>query len=266
MRTAIAILLLLLAGCAVQQPPETPEVVAEALPETTEVPADWSAEAQDTGEVDDGWLADFGDARLEALAAEALDNNLNLRIAAAQVDRAAGLARAAGAALKPAVGFGGDIGETWVDEHGSGTNYGAALSISWEIDVWGRIRAGAQAGEEALAASVADYEYARQSLVATIAKTWFLATEAKQQYALIAEAVGTFREILEIVEVKQDVGQVTMKDVSLARADLASAEEALRQAKSAYEQVQRGRVVLGHRDRIALDHLVQRDLRSQERS
>ena len=47
-----------------------------------------------------------------------------------------------------------------------------------------------------------------------------------------------------VVETKQEVGQVTMKDVSLSRADLASAEEALRQAQSAYEQVQRGLEVL----------------------
>ncbi len=166
-----AFLLLILAGCAVagcavQQPPETPEVVAEALPETTEVPAEWSAETQDTGEVDDGWLAGFGDARLETLAAEARDHNLDLRLAAAQVDRAAGLARAAGAALKPAVGFTGDLAETWGDALASGTSYGAALAVSWEADVWGRVRAGAQAGEAALAASAADYEYARQSLVA----------------------------------------------------------------------------------------------------
>ncbi len=80
--------------------------------------------------------------------------------------------------------------------------------------------------------------------MATIAKTWFLATEARLQRALIEEAVETFREILEVVEIKQEVGQVTLKDVSLARADLASAEEALRQAQSAYEQVQRGLEVL----------------------
>ena len=235
---------LALGGCAVQPPPETPEVVAEALPETTEVRTEWSGEAEDSGNVDDGWLAGFDDPQLDALAAEALDNNLNLRIAAAQVDRAAGLARAAGAALKPAVGFAGDIAETGGDALASGTSYGASLAVSWEIDVWGRVRAGARAGEAALQATVADYEYARQSLVASTAKTWFLATEAKLQRALIEEAVATFREILEVVEVKQEVGQVTMKDVSLARADLASAEEALRQAQSAYQQVQRGLEVL----------------------
>ena len=239
-----AAMLVVLCGCAVQQPRETTELVTEALPETTEVPAEWSAAAEDTGEVDDGWLTEFRDPQLNALAAEALDNNLNLRLAATQVDRAAALARAAGAALKPAVGFAGDIAETWGDTNASGTTYGASLVMSWEADVWGRVRAGAQAGEEALAASVADYEYARQSLVASIAKTWFLASEVKLQRALIEDAVATFRDILEVVEIKREVGQVTDKDVALAKADLASAEEALRQAESAYQQIQRGLEVL----------------------
>ena len=91
--SAATAMLVVLCGCAVQQPRETTELVTEALPETTEVPAEWSAAAEDTGEVDDGWLTEFRDPQLEALAAEALDNNLNLRLAATQVDRAAGLAR-----------------------------------------------------------------------------------------------------------------------------------------------------------------------------
>jgi len=240
----LAIGALMLTGCAVKKPPETSVVVAEALPETTEVPDDWSAEAEDTGEVDDGWLSSFGDPQLQALAEEALANNLNLRIGAAQVDRAAGLARAAGAALKPAVGFAGDISDTGGDALASGTSYNASLAVSWEVDVWGRVRSQARAGEEAFQATVADFEYARQSLVATTAKTWFLATEVRLQRDLAQEAVETFKGVLEVVEAKEEIGKVTMQDVSLARADVASAEEALRQAQSAYEQTLRSLEVL----------------------
>jgi len=55
--------LILLAGCASQleAPPETAEVVADALPETTEVAAEWSAPAGDTGVVDDDCLKTFTD-------------------------------------------------------------------------------------------------------------------------------------------------------------------------------------------------------------
>lgn len=231
-------------GCAVKAPPETGVIVDEALPETTEVPEEFSAEVVDSGEVDDGWLYGFGDPQLEALVDEALANNLNLRIGAAQVDRAAGIARAAGAALKPAIGFAGDISETGGDAAVSGTSYNASLAVSWELDVWGRVRAQARAGEAAFEATVADFEYARQSIVATLAKTWFLATEARLQRDLAEDAVETFRGILEVVETKEDIGQVTQQDVALARADVAAAEDALRQAQSAYEQVVRGLEVL----------------------
>ena len=67
------------------------------------------------------------------------------------------------------------------------------------------------------AATVADYEFARQSLAAQVAKTWFLATELKQQVALATETVDILNRLTEIVETKQKVGQVSMQDVYLER-------------------------------------------------
>ncbi|MFV2071738.1 MAG: RND transporter, partial [Thermoanaerobaculales bacterium] len=68
----------------------------EALPATTEIRDKWAAGAEDSGRVDDGWIATFGDPMLNGLVDEAINNNLNLRLAASQVERAAGLARLAG--------------------------------------------------------------------------------------------------------------------------------------------------------------------------
>jgi hypothetical protein len=64
----------LLSSCAtpLQEPPPQEEVLEDALPETTEIRAEWAAPADDAGQVDDGWLATFGDPQLEALVAEAL--------------------------------------------------------------------------------------------------------------------------------------------------------------------------------------------------
>ncbi|MEE8525529.1 MAG: efflux transporter outer membrane subunit [Thermoanaerobaculia bacterium] len=234
------LLALLVASCATAPAPTTREVVETALPETTRVPEVWSAEAEDSGYVDDGWIASFDDQQLEALVEQALANNPNLRIAAAQVDRAAGLARVAGSALKPTVSLAGDIAEIGGDSAVSGTSYSAGIAVSWEADVWGRVRAGATAGEEALAATVADYEYARQSLAAATAKSWFLATESRMLLDLASETVELYRQLLELVETKHRVGRVSMQDVHLARADLASSEEAVRQARSGNEQAVRG--------------------------
>jgi outer membrane protein TolC len=175
---------LLLTGCAtqLQEPPTQEEVLEDALPETTEIRAEWAAPADDAGDVDDDWLATFEDPQLEALVAEALNTqNPNLRILSAQVDRATAAARLAGAALKPTVALGGDLSGTTGPSAVEQESAAGGIGVSWEADVWGRVQAGVNAAEESLRATVADFEFARQSLIAGVAKSWYLATELRLQ-------------------------------------------------------------------------------------
>jgi outer membrane protein, multidrug efflux system len=232
-------------SCAVQQPPETTEIVEQALPESTRVPAEWQAADTDTGEIDDAWIASFNDSLLTALVEEALQNNRNLQAAAAQVERSAALARIAGSQLQPTVVFAGDVAQLGGSDPVAGvSDWSGGVAMSWEADVWGRVRAGTQAAEEGLAASQFDYAYARLSLAATIARAWFLATETALMVGLFEESVELFTELKDLVQTKQEVGQISMQEVYLAEADVASAEEALRQARAAHQQVLRSLEVL----------------------
>ncbi|MHC4611721.1 MAG: efflux transporter outer membrane subunit [Planctomycetota bacterium] len=195
--------------------------------------------------MDDGWLKSFNDLQLEALVQEALnEQNPNLRLLSAQVDRAVAQARLAGAALKPTVGLGADLSGTGGDDLVAGGSGGAGVVVSWEADVWGRVRAGASAAEENLRATEADFAYARQSLVANVAKTWYLATELDMQAGLARETVEILARLVELVETKQRIGQVSMQDVHLARGDLATAEDALRQAEGGQKQAARALEIL----------------------
>ena len=106
------------------------------------------------------------------------------------------------------------------------------------------MQAGANAADENLRATVADFEFARQSLVANVAKSWYLATELQLQAGLAQEFVNLLSESVSLVEKKQQVGQVGMQDVFLARADLASAEDALQQALSGQQQARRALEIL----------------------
>ena len=250
-RWATVALACLVPGCAVKEPPEPDVVLEDALPETTTVRAEWTAPADDTGAVDDGWIEGFGDPQLEVLVAEAVEvQNPSLRILSAQVDRAAAQLGLAESALKPQVGLGADLsgaatsGDSKLAELAEGGSGGVGIGVSWEADVWGKVRAGASAAEASLQATTLDFEFARQSLVASVAKAWFLATELKLQTQLAEETVGVLAKLTELVETKQEVGQVSMQDVHLARAELASAEEALRQVRSARAQAQRGLEIL----------------------
>jgi NodT family efflux transporter outer membrane factor (OMF) lipoprotein len=238
---------LLLAGCAtqLQEPPPTEELVADALPETTEIPGEWAAPADDTGKVDAGWLATFNDPQLEALVEEALhEQNPNMRILAAQVDRAAASAELAGSALKPTVALGGQISGTGGPDSVEQRSADAVLSVSWEADVWGRVQAGVNAADENLRATVADFEFARQSLAASVAKAWYVATELRLQTVLAEEIVGLLQKTEELVETKQAVGQVSMQDVFLVRADLETGNDALQQAIAGQQQARRSLEIL----------------------
>jgi NodT family efflux transporter outer membrane factor (OMF) lipoprotein len=232
-------------SCSLKKPPGTGEVVDDALPSTTRVRGDWTAPAGDTGKVDDGWIKNFNDPQLWALVEEAVSvQNPNMRLLSSQIDRAAASAELAGSALKPTVGLAGDLSGTAGDDAVSGGSAGLGLVISWEADVWGKVRAGAAAADENLRATVADFEYARQSLAAQTTKTWFLATELQLQVELARETVDLLTELLRLVETKFNVGQVSMQDVYLTRADLSSAQEALRQAISGQKAVQRALEIL----------------------
>jgi multidrug efflux system outer membrane protein len=168
-------------GCAstLDEPPDKQEILQESLPESTAIPAAWVAPQGDTGNVDDGWIKTFNDPQLEMLVAEAIDKqNPNMLLLSAQVDRAEALARLGNAALQPTVALGGDLSET---TGGAGTSSSIGVGVSWEADVWGRVKAGANAADESYRASVADFEFARQSLAVGVAKSWYLATELQQQ-------------------------------------------------------------------------------------
>ncbi len=230
---------LIVASCAVKKPPETQEILEKALPETTDISAEFSGdEVVDSGAVDNGWIQTFGDPELEALVDEAIRNNRDLELAAARVDASAAQLRAADAALRPTVSYGLQT----IDQDIPGKPLqisGVGLGVSWEADIWGRLRTQQAAAEEALAATQADYEFARQAIASATAKGWFAATQARMILKLSDDLVRINEETVELVKTKFDVGQATRQDMSLAEADLRTAEEARLQAEIAYKEVQR---------------------------
>ena len=244
-------LAILLSACAKPAPaPTHEEVVEQALPETTEIAQSFGEvpswdEIIARGTVKDGWLKNFGDDELERIVAEALKNNRELAVAGANLEAAAAFATQAGAKLMPAVNVGG--GAQGTERGGNTTNSsGASLNMQWELDIWGKLSSAAAAAEEDFRATEADLESARQSLVAQIAKAWFLATEANLQLALSDEAVKIYQKTLEIVETRVEVGAGSPQDVFLAKADLNAARERQRQAVGALTQSVRSiEVILG---------------------
>jgi len=257
MRAALVIAVVALAGCALKVPPAHDEVVGEALPATTRIPPAWTV-AHAKSPVADNWLQSFNDTALDALVAEAIANNLDLRIAATKVAIAQQTVIVVGSQLLPHVGavIGG---RTTKDEDHSGTSDStvAYVGVSWEIDVWGRLRAQRAAAEAGYEATALDYAYARQSIAATTAKLWYLTIETRRLVALAEQAVTIYRQLLTLVQIRRSAGKDSDLDVVDVRAKLETAQSEVERAREQYGEARRAlEVLLGRYPAAEIDAAV----------
>jgi multidrug efflux system outer membrane protein len=239
MRVLIVIVVVALAGCALSTPSGHDEIVQRALPAGTAVPATWQVRA-DFGTVAGDWLKTLDDPTLEALVAEAIENNRNLAQAAERVRVAQQAVVVAGAQLFPQVGATGG-GRGTVDSKNDETFKSSIIyaGVFWELDVWGRLRAQRAAAQATAQATALDYAYARQSLAATVAKAWYLACEARQLLQLAEQSVVVYGNLLGLVKIRRTAGKDTDLNVAAASAKLALARAHVEIVRAAYGEARR---------------------------
>ncbi|RPH97569.1 MAG: efflux transporter outer membrane subunit [Lysobacterales bacterium] len=243
---AVMVVMAVLGGCAITPPPAPEEIRASAL-QGTEIRAEWSAGQPAAGPIGDQWLRTFADPRLDALVDEAISRNPDLRAAAARVEQSAAYAEIARGALRPSVGLAGTAtGNSSGSSDFSSGMQGLMLSASWELDLWGRLRYGRSAAEFSHASAQADFEFARQSLAAQVARSWFIATEARLNLETTTSMAQAARQLLQLSEDRRRVGIDKGRDVALASANLGTLEDMVRQAQQAKEQASRSlELILG---------------------
>lgn len=243
--TALTIALLT-TSCAIFTPKE---VQQQAIDTATNAPESWATEvAKNALKADDApakWLASFNDPVMLKLIKEAKTNNRDLQVAAGNMDKAWLLAKQSGAALKPTVDLSLGGGRSGVVDGGSSSsNVNVGLEVSWELDVWGRLRAGVSAAEASAQAAEADYTFAQHSLSANVANTYFQVIEAKQQSEITRQNLSTLKETLRITQVRHDNGMTSVQDVALNRANLETAKEQLITIEGAQRDATRALEVL----------------------
>lgn len=218
-------LALALAGCAIG-----PDYVRPAAP----LPASYgeSAASQKTA-VDARWWALFQDKTLDALIEQALAGNADLRLAVARVDQADAAAREAGAARFPEIdaslGGSNSKASTKTATYSSAMPTmrharSAALTTSFELDVWGRVRRASESAEAAFLGS----QYARDAIrisVAGLVTQSYLALRAwDAQLAVTADTLTSRQASLELVQRRIAAGLTSPLDGHQAESALAAAE------------------------------------------
>lgn len=242
----------LLVGCAAPPPVSHPQVGIL-------LPAEWvSAGEERGGEVKEGWLTSFGDDTLVMLVQEALQNNHDLRQTAAALDAALATARIQGADLSPQLDAGfamskaqglsrvqpGSASDFDNFVRTRSTSLGLSLDLSWEVDIWGRLRSQASSALADVQAAEADLGAARLSLAGNISKAWFAAVEARMQLDLARETFESYRETTEMTRSRFDQGLTSALDVHRARSVEAGAEAQIRERDAAFQNTLRSLEVL----------------------
>jgi outer membrane protein, multidrug efflux system len=227
----------LLAGCATKSPPTRIEIQDQSMSNVA-LPSTWKAGDIAQG-ITDNWLASFDDDQLDKLVAEAMANNLDLRVSATRVEQAAQYVELAKAYLRPALNLIGTGGLNMGGGDISSALQGLSLGASWEPDLWARMRYGRNAAQSTYASMQADYEFARQSLAAAIAKSWFTASETWLQLKITDDMVKAAKELVSLSEKRQQVGLGSEQDVALARASYGSFQDTAKQVRLAHQQAVR---------------------------
>lgn len=237
--------LMVLAGC-INAPPRDPGVLDVPLPH------EWSAYPIATdGLTAEGWIETFHDANLSALVHEALRRNYDLKAAAARVEAARAQARIEGALRLPQLAFAANATrerDRLDGEPGNPPAYQTTLellfNLSWEIDLWGRIRAVQEAAQSALVATAADLEAARLSLAARSAQVYFALIEAQLQVRVAERSVRDRQTLAALVRGRFRRGLARGLDLRLVLTDVANAEAQLAQARNQVEAASRQLEVL----------------------
>jgi NodT family efflux transporter outer membrane factor (OMF) lipoprotein len=230
---------LALSACTpfIPQKRETPE---DILPETFSL----YGEAQ---KAPHPWWQDFGSTELDALVDTALEENLGLAAAWARLAQAGAMTRQSSATRWPQLDGEAGAGVRRRHTDSAGTtdteDYALGLSASYEVDLWGRVRAARTAAAIGEVASREDLNAAAMTLAANVVERWVEIIASRRQLQLLAEQLEINRTFLELVELRFEKGIVSALDVYQQRQVVASVESEIPLVE-ADEQLQRHELAL----------------------
>lgn len=259
---------LALTGCAIKDPPKGADILTDKA--ESKIPGAWSV-SHKGGAVVPNWIHTFGDPELTRIVEDAVARNPDLAAAAANVEASRAAVRVAAASLYPRAGIKllgerqgselhGDLGQSidpatlgslGVESSGGSEStrsfdsssqrwiYGVGIGAAWEADVWGRVRSKKAAAKADSAALEADYEYARQSLAAAVARAYFSAIEASQQESNAQETLNLYLDYSKLTEDRKKQGHSSDFELSQIRSRTAGAKDALYAAQAARAQALR---------------------------
>ncbi|MFB6326100.1 efflux transporter outer membrane subunit [Pantoea deleyi] len=235
MKPHLPFIVLLLAGCSVGPDYQRPSM---AMPVHYKEARGWQPatprDAQSKGE----WWSVYHDATLSGLLSQVSVSNQNVATYSAQYRQAQALAAESRAALFPSLGYDGSVTRSG-SQITTSSSHQAALSASWELDLWGKLRRTLEEDRASASASAAELANITLSAQSELAQDYFQLRIMDQKIARYQQSVDAYQRYLNVIGRQYQAG-------TASRATLAQAQLQLESARASAQDEQWQRAQMEH--------------------
>ena len=166
---------------------------------------------------DVSWKDLFTDQYLEQYIEEGLQNNMDIRIAIQQMIAAEAYAKQGKAGYLPTLSVGPNYTHQEYSENsqfgsifsGGLDTYDITADLSWEADIWGKIRSNKRASQADYLQSVAGHQAVKTQLISNIANSYYNLLALDAQLEVTKQTIATRESSVETIKALKDAGQVT---------------------------------------------------------
>jgi NodT family efflux transporter outer membrane factor (OMF) lipoprotein len=236
---SLCLMSLFLAGCMVG--PKYVKPTVPMAPDFKESPPDsfkesdgWKPAQPGDQALRGNWWEIFGDSQLNALEDQLTSSNQNLKVAEDRLRQARSVIRFNRASLAPTISTSPSIiterdsanqpyFPAQLANNGTG-GFGLPFDLSYEVDLWGRVRRTVSASREEAQATAADLQTASLSLHAELAVDYFELRSADAQKQLLDDTVTAYTDALKLTQNRFEGGAAPKSDVSQAKTQLEAAQ------------------------------------------
>jgi multidrug efflux system outer membrane protein len=240
---------LVLAGCSLVPDYKRP---ADIVPEAWKNPAPKPLAAGKA--ISPDWWKLFGSTELDRLMAEALTANRDLTAAVQRIEQFRALAKIAGAPLLPAVSAGGSYIYNYNNGSRSRSNglrsgggqstWEGQWNISYEVDLWGRLRASRDSARALVDNARFSFDALRLTVMGDVAQSYFALLGLRDRRAIAEENLKNISDVLEIIESRFEAGAATALDVAQQQTERANAAAAVARLDQDIAQTENALAVL----------------------
>lgn len=191
----------------------------------------WERESPDSLPKPRAWWRLYNDSTLNSLVDRALNNNQELAGAAARVRQARSLSAASRGRYFPSIDLNPSVNRS-KSRVGTGSaglsvienNFSVPADLSYEIDVWGRVRRQVESADASADAQQENFNALKLTISSEVAQTYWALRAVDADRALLTRAVELRQKAYNLLKEQRDAGAISGLDLSRAETEVATAE------------------------------------------